>query len=174
MWSGDLPREATEGITKAGAEIEERWEPGFLVYGVPVGCDNYVTHMMNLKVEDIASSAARACDVLEGEPQSLWTILRLSIQQQFDYWLTLVHPTQVSRAAENVNNIIKKVLERVTGSNIPMSDDGNSYTAPLYVGGMNGRSFQSLVTQLPIKLGGLGIRDQLKLSPVAYVAGLEH
>ena len=39
--------------------------------------------------------------------------------------------------------------------------------------GMRGKSFQSILASLPIKCGGLGLRDQVQLSPAAYVAGLE-
>ena len=41
------------------------------------------------------------------------------------------------------------------------------------MGGIRGKSFQSLLSSLPIKCGGLGLRDQVQLSPAAYVAGLE-
>ena len=119
--------------------------------------------------------AKKACDVLEGEAQTLWTILRLSIMQQFDYWLQLVHPTQIERAATRVNRVVLEVMEKMTGVSIPQSDGGLSYTCPMNmeVMGLRGKSFQSVLTTLPIKLGGLGLRDQLQLSPAAYVAGLE-
>ena len=50
-----------------------------------------------------------------------------------------------------------------------------SYTCPLQaeVLGLRGRSFQSLLATLPIKCGGLGLRDQVQLSPAAYVGCLE-
>ena len=37
---------------------------------------------------------------------------------------------------------------------------------------MSGKSFQSVLTSLPIKSGGLGPQDQLQLRPAAYVGGL--
>ena len=55
------------------------WEPRFLVYGVPVGTDQYVEDMLNSRIDDIKSIAARACDVLAGEVQTQWTVFRLSI-----------------------------------------------------------------------------------------------
>ena len=50
-----------------------------------------------------------------------------------------------------------------------------SYTCTMRgeVEGLQGTSFQSLLTTLPIKLGGLGLRSQVQLSPAAWVGGLE-
>ena len=58
--------------------------------------------------------------MLVGEVQTLWTVFRLSIMQQFDYWLQLV----------------------------PQEGEGLSYTFPLEpeVIGLRGRSFQSLLS----------------------------
>ena len=39
--------------------------------------------------------------------------------------------------------------------------------------GLRGKSFQSIIASMPIKCGGLGLRDQVQLSPAAYFAGLE-
>ena len=47
----------------------------------------------------IEKLAIKVCDVLAGEVQTLWTLLRMSIMQQFDYWLQLVHPSQVKKSA---------------------------------------------------------------------------
>ena len=54
----------------AGVEVEGEWENGCLVYGVPVGTDRYVATMLDRKVDEIASKAARTCKVLEGEAGS--------------------------------------------------------------------------------------------------------
>jgi hypothetical protein len=102
-WSGRLPREAPRNMSRAGAGVGGRWESGLLVYGVPVGTDSYVSHMLDIKVNELASKAGKLCKVLEGESQSLWSCLRLSLQQQFDYWITLVHPSQVAGAAGRVD-----------------------------------------------------------------------
>ena len=61
-----------------------------------MGTDAYVAHMLDKKVEELAEGAKRACEVLEEESQALWAVLRLSLQQQFGYWISLVHPTQVA------------------------------------------------------------------------------
>ena len=60
------------------------------------------------------------------------------------------------------------MLEKIVGVNIQQGNEG-----VMKVGGLEGKSFQYLLTTLPIKLGGLGLREQLKLSLATYVAGLE-
>ena len=45
-WSGELPREAGQNMARAERELNGIWEPGFLVYGVPVGTDKYVEAML--------------------------------------------------------------------------------------------------------------------------------
>ena len=61
-------------------------------------------------------------------------------------------------------------------AHIPQTGEGLPFTCPMNmdVRGMTGKSFQSIVFTLPIKMGGLGLRDQVWLSPAAYVAALEH
>ena len=81
-WSGRLPAEAPEGLRLAGGG---RWEPGWLIYGCPAGSDAYTGHMLDKKVEEVARRTARSCQVLRGESQALWCVLRLSTQQQFGY-----------------------------------------------------------------------------------------
>ena len=90
-WSGVLPPSTTAGLRRAGEEVDGVFEPGFVCYGVPIGSDNYVLHMMNKKVEEVALGARNCCSVLGEEKQSLWTVLRLSLSQQLDYWLQVVN-----------------------------------------------------------------------------------
>ena len=174
-WSGCLPVGTPRGMTRAGARVDGRWEVGLLVYGVPVGSDVYVAHMLDQKVQELASKAEKLCGILEGESQALWSCLRLSLQQQFDYWLTLVHPSQVQAAAGRVDKVLRGVLEQVAGFKIPQSEDGLCYTCPMTAGveGLHGVSFQSVLTGLPVKSGGLGLRSQVQLSPAAWIGGLE-
>ena len=49
------------------------------MYGIPVGTDNYVESMLDTKIDEIESIAIKACEVLAGEVQTLWTLFRLSI-----------------------------------------------------------------------------------------------
>ena len=118
-WSGALPSNSTPGLTVAGCNVDGVFEPGFLCYGVPVGTDRYVEHMLEKKVEEIARSAKNSCDALDEERQSLWAVLRLSLSQQLDYWLQLCYPSNVKAAAEKVDNILWNVLETTAFSSIP-------------------------------------------------------
>jgi hypothetical protein len=38
---------------------------------------------------------------------------------------------------------------------------------------MTGKSFQTWVAKMPIRLGGLGLRCQADISPLAYIGALE-
>ena len=78
-----------------------------------MGTDKYVAAMLERKVEEIARKSVRTREVLEGEGQALWPVLRLSIQQKFGYWLALVHPSQAGAAASRVDRVLKYVLEQV-------------------------------------------------------------
>ena len=131
--------------------------------------------MLDKKVEELAEGAKRACEVLEEESQALWAVLRLSLQQQFGYWISLVHPTQVAGAADRVDSILWKVLEKVAGSVVPQASEDLAYTCPVgpEVGWLEGRSFHSIISRLPIKSGGLGLRSMLDLSPAAWFGALE-
>ena len=113
--------------------------------------------------------------MLEGESQSLWAVIRLSLQQQFGYWLSLVHPSQVAAAAKRVDAVTLKVLQEVAGFKVPQIGDELPYTCPMgqEVPHLEGRSFQSILTGLPVKYGGLGLRSQLEQSPAAWVGALE-
>ena len=145
------------------------------MYGCPVGSDRYVEHMLDIKVEEVARRASRVCQVLKGESQAIWCVLQLSMQQQFGYWLSLVHPTQVARAAARVDTILREVLEEVGGFAIPQEGGDLDYTCPMgpEVAWLRGRSFQAISSTLPIKSGGLGIRSQVDLSPAAWLGALE-
>ena len=92
---GIIPLDFIPGMPIAGKEIGGRFEAGMMVYGVPVGSDEYVKSMMETKMNEIASEVTKACTVLADERQALWTTLRLSTQQKLDYWLMLLHPSQV-------------------------------------------------------------------------------
>ena len=143
-WSGVLPKEATAGLKIAGVEICGGFEPGCLCYGVPVGTTKYVEYMLDIKVEDIAKGAKNACEVLEGESQALWSVLRLLLAQQLDYWLQLCYPSDILYAAQKMDSVMWGVLEQIVGSHIPRKSEGHSWECVLDVpvANLNGRSFQ--------------------------------
>ena len=97
-WEGVLPARTTAGLRTAGSEVDGVFEPGFICYGVTVGTDNYVQHMMNKKVDEVAQGAKNCCKVLGDEKQSIWTVLRLSLSQQMD-------PHQSSRIEDGPNSL---------------------------------------------------------------------
>ena len=102
-------------------------------------------------------------------------MLRSSISQRLDYWLTLVYPTQMKRAAEKMDNLILKVMEKLIGCQIPMNETGEHWNCPVNVPveGLSGRSFQSWILRLPIRAGGLGIRSNVETSHAAFIGGVE-
>ena len=126
-------------------------------------------------MEQIAEQAEKAVKVLEGERQSLWSVLKWSISQRFEYWLQLSYPSDVKEAAASLYRKLLRVLEACIGSKIPegrASDcvlEGPANT----VASIHGLSFQQLVVRLPIKMGGLGIRNQEQLRNAAFVGAIE-
>ena len=51
------------------------------------------------KVSEIVGEVETVCEVLQEEHQALWAVLRSSVSQKLDYWLTLVYPSQVRTAS---------------------------------------------------------------------------
>ena len=60
------------------------------MYGVPVGTDNYVKHMLMQKLDELTERAEMSCSVLGEEKQTLWTTVRASLSQYIGIcWSTL-------------------------------------------------------------------------------------
>ena len=97
--NGVMPPEAPAGFVNAGL-MEDQFYPGFLCYGVPVGSDDYVVKMLDHKLDELEKEVETIGSVLEESRQSMWAMLRSSFAQKLDYWLTLVYPSLVKRAAE--------------------------------------------------------------------------
>ena len=163
------------GLTKAGEIIDGQFEPGFLCYGVPIGTDRYVRHMMEVKVEELAVVAEATVKVLQNERQTLWTVLRSSLSQQLDYWLQLCYPSDVMVAAKKMDEILWQVLQVAVGSGIPREDDGSDWGCiPVVpVKKLTGRTYQEWLVRQPIRFGGCGVRSQTDLSPLAFIGALE-
>ena len=70
-----------------------------------MGSKKYVHHVLNEKVEQIAEQAEKAVKVLEGERQSLWSVVKWSLSQRFEYWLQLSYPSDVKEAAASLSRI---------------------------------------------------------------------
>ena len=174
-WNGVLPAEAPEEMKMAGCLVNNSFHPGFLCYGVPVGSDAYVRHMLDKKIDEIAEDAKKSFDTLEEERQALLAILRSSIAQQFDYWCQLCYPSDIKAAAERLDAIEWGVLEVIAGSKIPRGEENNSWSCVPFVpvNKMNGKSYQELLVRQPQRLGGLGLRSKVDVCEVAYVGALE-
>ena len=46
--------------------MEESFEAGILVYGVPCGTDNYVKQKIGIKVRELTEMAVKSCSVDRG------------------------------------------------------------------------------------------------------------
>ena len=163
-------------LVRAGITVDGSWEPGFLCYGVPIGSDKYVTHMLGAKMDEIEEQAEQVLNVLIEEKQALWSVLRSSLSHKLDYWLTLCYPSHVKEAAERMDRLQNKILESLVGQQIPMSGCMDSEWAillPVPVEILQNRSFQHWAIRQPVKMGGLGIRSNVETSLPAFVGGLE-
>ena len=157
----------------AGLEVEGEHLPRFLCYGVPVGCERYVKVMLEEKVEKIARAAERAVKVLAGEKQALWAVLRMSMTAQFEYWLQHCYPSDVKAAAASLDRKLWRILESCIGTLIPEGEDSDCVIG-VPGASIDGLSFQQMVVRLPIKMGGLGIRNLEFLSLAAFISSVEH
>ena len=100
--------------------------------------------MLKNKIDDITKGAKNASEVLDDEKQSLWTVLRLSLSQQLDYWIQLCYPTDIKGAAERMDEVLWEVLGKSASSHIPRNEDQNGWDCVLNgpVQGLQGKSFQ--------------------------------
>ena len=74
-----------------------------------------------------------------------------------------------------MDKIVCRVMEHLVGYHIPLENEGLGWehVVEMPVASLDGYTFPCWVTQLPVKMGGLGLRSQTVLAPVAYVACLE-
>ena len=114
-WGGVLPPDTPEGLKLAAEEINGNIEPGFLIYGAPVGSDLYCAHQLQLIAEKIVQDAQQTVELLTGERQSLWSAFRCSIMHRFDYLLQMSYPSVVEPIASWLDTELWKVLESATG-----------------------------------------------------------
>ena len=178
-WTGQLPPEAPPDMKVAGIKVRDRFYPGMVVYGIPVGCDEYVQHMLEETVDEIASEANKVKDVLIGESQAMWGVLSSSLMHKLDWHLTLCYPSDIRQAAERLDGVYWSILETVARISIPRSvtvhqgGGGAEAFQSEEVDWLHGATFQQLLATQPIKLGGLGLRSVVETSPAAYVGGVE-
>ena len=102
----------------------------------------------------------------------MWSVLKWSLSQRFDYWLQLSYPSDVKQAAALLDRKLWKVLEVCVGSSVPEGGESDCVMEGP-VSSIQGLSFQQMVTRLPIKMGGMGIRNQEQLRLAAFVGSVE-
>ena len=96
---------------------------GTVLFGIPIGSDEFVTHKLREIKDKIVRDAWRTRDVLATSRQALWTALRLSVQQRFQYWMQLVPPSLCTPVAAELDEELWRLLEAVTGFLIPRGEE---------------------------------------------------
>ena len=176
-WTGQLPPEAPAGMKLAGITVEEVFHPGMVVYGIPVGSNLYVQHMLDSAVSDIASEVRQVQEVLAGESQAMWSILHSSLAHKLDWHLTLCYPSDIKAMASRLDNIFWAVLETLTRVPIPRVGYGAQERDCVLrvdeVRWLGDKTYQQALVHQPIKLGGLGVRSLAETSPAAFIGGVE-
>ena len=180
-WTGVLPPEAPTSMKLAGVVVDDLFLPGMMVYGIPVGTDQYVRHMLDEVVENIPSEVSKVEELLQGDSQAMWAILNSSLAHKLDWHLTLCYPSDMKEAATKLDSKLWSMLEKISRCSIPRVVDQHqrgAYSADCVlqvpnVDWANGHSFQQLLVPQPIKLGGFGLRSLVETSPAAYVGGVE-
>ena len=71
--------------------------------------------------------------------------------------------------------ILWQMLEAVVGSHLPRQQEGLGFEhcLDIPIQNLTGKSFLTWVAKMPIRLGGLGLRCQADISPLAYIGALE-
>ena len=173
--SGVLPAGTPEGLTRAGAVVGDEFLSGFVLYGVPVGEPRFVQHQLSLKVQDVAREVQEVLEVLQGEGQAIWTVIRSSTIMKLDYHLSLCYPSDMAEAASEMDQLLHNMLECATDLTIPRSDMGRGVECCPQppVTRQQGKSYQDWMVGLPIRLGGMGMRSMVDVSLVAYIGSVE-
>ena len=174
-WDGQLPAGTPDGVELAGKLIDDNFEVGFDCYGVPMGTDKYIETELMERAKEIVADAKKATELLSCNRHALWSALRLSIAQRFQYHCQHVHPSLSEPVAAWLDTQLWQVLEASTGFDIPREDRGQEgdFVVRMPVTGLNGRSFQDWAIRLPVKLYGWGFRSLKETCAPAYLGTLE-
>ena len=88
-----MPDNAPPDLKLAGTMVGEIFARGFMCYGIPIGTNEYVTHQLQEKAVEIVDDAVKTVEVLAGDKQALWTVLRMSPLHRFKYFCQLAPPS---------------------------------------------------------------------------------
>ena len=131
-------------------------------------------HMLDVKVEEIKAEINSAKKVLEGESQSLWTVLRCSLAQKFDWHLSLCYPSDIKDAASRLDNTLWSTFETACWQQVPQTVGPNDFRLQIQgCDSLSCKSFQNWLVRQPIKLAGFGLRSLVETSPAAFIGGVE-
>ena len=82
LFSGrDLNQEELFGMKKAGVMLEDGFAPGFICYGIPVGCPRYVSHMLREGGGDSQGGGGDNRDLVRGQSSTVGGAPSLSRSQ---------------------------------------------------------------------------------------------
>ena len=177
--TGEMPPGAPEGMELAGTRAEEGgpWLSGFRCYGVYIGSDTYVRHMLRKEAEQICSDIDKVMLLLRQDSQAAWILLSSAMAHQLDYSLTLQYPRDMLESARMVDSRLWTALEQLASQpRIPRGEEGLEVECVLDLPGvpsLQGRSYQRMLVAQPIKLGGLGLRSLEETRFPAFLGGLE-
>ena len=100
--------------------------------------------------DEIVRDAKRTVEVLTTERQALWSVLRLSTQQRFQYTMQLVAPSLCEPVAAELDEELWRMFEACTGFTVPRGQEQGGLSLRVPVPGLDHRSFQEWAVRLPV------------------------
>ena len=142
-----------------------------MCYGILLGCNDYVLHQLKAKANKIVNGALKSVEILAGDRQALWTVLRMSTAHRFGYFCQLAPASLTKPVAPILDERLWNVLKAATALSIPRGAEGDLVNCP--VGQLNGRSYQEWVVRLAIRFHGWGFRSLAETCGPAYLEATE-
>ena len=90
-------------------------------------------NIQSIQLDEMEGEIHKMQEVLEPSRQSMWALLRSSICQRLDFWLTMVYPSQMEKCAERMDNLIINAIQKLLGSQIPLKEEGQNWNCPVQV-----------------------------------------
>ena len=154
--------------------VDGTFERGLMLYGVPVvGTPAFKMLKLREVKDQIVRDARRTVEVLATERQAMWSVLRLSTQQRFQYTMQLVPPSLCETVAAELDEELWRMFESTTGLTVPRNQEQGGLCLRVPVPGLDHRSFQEWAVRLPVRLYGWGLRSLADSCGPAYLGALE-